>query len=194
MSTIKLSQQKVFQYFDTAYLLKFILLFALLYGFNMAFFSITTPYGNYYSPFLDHYLNYINWLKASLIHTSNQMCHLIGINSYMPNSSALQDVGSTRLMVGESCLGLGVSSFWVAYILADGSSWKRKALWCLGGLASIWLINCLRITFMLLAYVQHWELIITSDYHTSFNVLAYGLVFLQIYLYNRSAGKALQGS
>jgi exosortase/archaeosortase family protein len=190
MSSTKSITRNISQLFDLTYLLKFLLFFAFVYGFNLAFFSITSPYGDYYNAFLDTNLNYINWLKATILFGSNQISQLIGIDSYIPNSYSLKAVGGTRLLIGEACLGLGVMSFWIAYILADGSSWKRKLLWCIGGLLSIWLINCLRVAFMLLAFEKDWKLVITTDYHTAFNVIAYGFVFLQIYIYNRSAAKA----
>ena len=184
--------RNISQYVDLRYLLKFILLFLGLYFFNLAFLSIITPYGNYYSSFLDQNLNFIAWLRVSIITIANEMTQLMGINSFSPSSYRLNAVNGTSLIVGDSCLGLGVMSFWTAFVIADKNQWKPKFLWCVGGLLAIWLINCLRVAFMLLAFEKDWKLVITTDYHTSFNVIAYGFVLLLIWLYYRFAVKPSQ--
>ena len=187
MFTTKLSPRNLLQYFDIAYLLKFLLLFGGIYFFNLAYFGLTSPYGSYHMPFLENNLNYVSWLKTSILYTSNEISHLIGIDSYVRDFQTLKTVNGTGLGIAEACLGFGVLSFWMAYIIADNNNWKRKLLWCLGGMITIWLINCMRVAFMLLAIEKNWELVITSDYHTAFNVIAYAFVFLQIFIYNKFA-------
>ncbi|MGZ8561548.1 MAG: hypothetical protein ACXWV3_08150, partial [Flavisolibacter sp.] len=172
----KTLSRNISQYIDLKYLLKFLILFLLLYFFNMAFLSLSTPYGNYHSSFLENNLNYIAWLRMSIIALANEMTQLMGIDSFSPSSYRLNAVNGTSMIVGDSCLGLGVMSFWMAFVIADKNQWKIKLLWCLGGLVAIWLINCLRVAFMLLAFEKDWKLVITTDYHTSFNVIAYGFV------------------
>lgn len=186
MLTAKIRLHKLNEYVDLKYLLKFFLLITAFYYFNIIFFSLTTPYGNYYFPFLEQHLNYIAWLRSAILFLSNEISRLIGIQSFVPNSFTLASVGGTRLIVGEPCLGLGVLSFWAGFVIADDSSFRRKLRWCFGGFLIIYLINCARVAFMLKAFEENWTFVTKSDYHTAFNVFAYAFVFLLIFLYNRS--------
>lgn len=184
MQTIKAVHRQLSLYFDISYLIKFLLLFGTIYCFNLAYIGLVLPQ-NMYSPFLDHYLNYIDGLRNTILYVSNILAHLFGISSHVQNNFSLKVDQGTNLIVGDSCLGLGVMSFWIAFIVADRSTFKRKLVWCLGGLGIIWLINCLRVAFILLAYENNWKAIISIDHHTAFNIFSYLLILVMMYFYER---------
>ncbi len=184
MQTIKTFHRQLSVYFDVAYLLRFVLLFISIYAFNLMYVGLVLPV-NLYSPFLDHYLNYIDGLRNTILFTSNQIAHAFGISSHIQHQFSLKVDHGTNLIVGDACLGLGVMSFWTAFIVADTTSLKRKLAWCLGGLGLIWIINCIRVAFILLAYEKNWKAVITMDHHTAFNILSYVLIFILILLYDR---------
>ena len=87
----------------------FAVLFAGLYYFDILFFGLTTP-GNHYIPFLDHYLNYIAWLRAALLKSSACILNLLGFTA-LNDEYELLVAGHGILRVVYSCLGLGVISF-----------------------------------------------------------------------------------
>lgn len=180
-------------YLDLAYLKKFLLIFGILYGFNYLFIALITP-KSFYWPFLDQYLNYISWLTIALLHTSNWVAQILGLNSFVPDDIHLQVVNGTNVYVGIPCLGLGVMIFWIAFIMSAGEGWRKKILWCVGGLTVIWLINSIRVAFILMAYQNKWNSITTMDHHTAFNVLAYAFIFVLIWLFYRKDEKHATGT
>jgi exosortase/archaeosortase family protein len=75
-------------------------------------------------------------------------------------------------------------SFWAAFVISNNESVSNKTKWLMIGLAMLWAINVLRITFLLMANNKHWP-IPFFDHHTWFNLLAYGLIFLLMWMYDK---------
>ena len=96
--------------------------------------------------------------------------------------------------VGYSCLGYGVTSFWSAFVFAKIDSWKRKAVWMLGGALVLWIINVIRISLVLIGANSKWKFPFGWDHHTWFNIAAYLAIFVMIWLYDRSRKKNLEYS
>ncbi len=174
------------KYFDVAYFLKFTLLFLILHYFHLFFVGITNQGGQLYCPFLDHYLNYVAWIKVSILFTANVIAHALGINSYLLlDSYVLKIYNGPGLFMAFPCAGLDVMSFWIAYVIADNkNSWQKKFYWCVVGIFFIWVINCCRVSLLLLALQNKWEMITGLDQHTMFNVVAYSFVLMMIWLYS----------
>jgi exosortase/archaeosortase family protein len=123
-------------------------------------------------------------LRASLLHAAKFVAGLLGFETFFVNEYVLRVVNGTGIKMVYSCLGVGVMSFWTAFVVANKAEILNKVLWLFGGLFMLWLINVLRITFLLIADNKHWP-IPYFDHHTWFNMLAYILVFLLMYLYDR---------
>ena len=83
------------------------------------------------------------------------------------------------------CLGYGVMSFWIAFVVANKGTSIKKLKWLLGGLFLICLINVIRISLLLLAINFHW-LTPYFNHHTWFNIIAYLIIFILIYFYDKS--------
>ena len=98
------------------FILSFIVLFVLFDGFNLLYFGVTSP-GHNYSPFLDHYFNYIRGLRWLLLHASATILSWLGY-SVLTNDIDLLVVGHGVIRLVYSCLGLGVISFFAAFVLS----------------------------------------------------------------------------
>lgn len=175
-------------YIDVGYFIKFVIVLVGFYYFNLWFLGITDPQ-NFYSPFLDHNLNYISWVTASILQTSNGIEHTLGIQSFVAGKLIAVPKGA-GVLLNYTCLGFGILGFWIAFILAHKINWKRKLFWCVMGMSAIWLINVGRITVLLLALQNKWKGNNYMDHHDMFNVAAYCIIFLLIYFYNRESRKS----
>lgn len=174
--------KKISKLFDVPYFVRFIGIFVILYFFNLFYIGITSKGGGFYSPFLDHYLNYIVWFRNSILYTSNFIAHLFGLPSYVADLYTLKAYDLSVTMV-YSCLGLGIMSFWIAFILADNTGWQKKLSWGITGIVFIWLINCFRVALLLLALKNNWQVNKYMDHHDLYNIVSYLLILLLIYFY-----------
>jgi exosortase/archaeosortase family protein len=152
----------------------------------MAIIGLSTP-DNLYNVVVDKYLNFIDPLRDSLIYGAKDFLSLLGIVTYRTDhySLMIKDSGESVRMV-YSCIGYGVMSFWVAFMIANKGSFSKKAKWIVFGLFVLWIINVLRLSLLLLALKKSWRIPFGWDHHTWFNILAYSLIFLMIYLYDRT--------
>jgi exosortase/archaeosortase family protein len=182
---------KSFKYFDLLFFSKFTLFFLSFYYFNIFYLGVTSPGGKFYSSFLEEHLNYIAWLTNSILHVSNFIDHTFGIHSYLEGAYQIKTPRGTSVTVWLPCLGLGIISFWVAFIIADVSNWKKKLYWCLAGVTAIWFINCWRIAILVLAVERNWYQSSYIDHHTTFNLVAYSIIFLMIWLYYKAHKEAI---
>ena len=157
----------------------------MLYYGTFAYIGITAP-GGYYVPFLDHYLNYPAWLRTSLLVGSQALLGIFGFHASRPDSYLINLPDGTSVRMVYACLGYGIMSFWAAFVFANRGTWKKKALWIAGGLLSIWFINVVRVSVLLVATSRRQAMPWKIDHHTFFNICAYILVFVMIMLYDRS--------
>lgn len=174
------------------YLLKFTAIFSVCYFGTQAVIGVCAP-GKYYSQFANKHLDYISALRSSFLHAAKLMTGLFGFETYLPSEYILRVVNGSGIKMVYSCLGIGVLSFWTAFVLANKSNWRRKLIWLLTGLFLLWLINVMRITFLLIANNKHWPMPF-FDHHTWFNIIAYILIFFLIWLYNRQEKISLKQS
>lgn len=168
------------------YLLKFAGAFCICYFGTLAIIGLSAP-GGYYSGFVDKYLNFIPAFRDSLLWSSKIFLSLLGYETYQDSPIHLRmTTGGGGVQLVYSCLGYGVTSFWLAFVFANTGSWKKKLLWMLGGAALLYIINVIRIALTLLGNSQKWRFPFGWDNHTWFNVVAYAGIFLMIYFYDKS--------
>jgi len=172
--------------FDTSYVVKFLLRLLAFYLFfrlmNWLVIGLIVP-GGYHSPFVEHYLNYVSWLKMSILQTASFVAQLFGVKSHFFDNSTLQIATGGKLFMAWACVGLELMSFWAAFAFADTTPWRKKIYWCLGGLFCIWFINCLRVALLLVAIKNKWPNFSTLSHHDTFNIAAYGLILLMMFVY-----------
>lgn len=171
------------------YLLKFLLTFCVLYFGTYFIIGVTTPGGEYYNNFIAQNLNYIDWLRKLLLNSSRLLLSVFGHKSAIENIYDLRLIGGTRVHMVYSCLGIGLLSFWAAFIIANKNTLLKKIAWITGGFAVICLLNVIRVSLLLLANNFGWKLFRVVDHHTMFNITVYIFILLMIWLYDRSAKK-----
>ena len=142
--------------------------------------------GGYYSSFIDHYFNYVKWLRATIMYTCEYALSLVGYKTYLQNPYLLKLQGGLGVHIVYSCLGIGVMSFWGAFVFANERTWIQKLKWIIGGWIIIWSINVTRIVLLILATNKGWVAPFNLDHHTLFNIAAYTAIFILIYFFDRS--------
>ena len=89
-------------------------------------------------------------------------------------------------IIAMDCVGYGVYSFWIAFVAANRGKFWKKTLWILLGVIVLWFINVIRITLFLVAINKGWPMPLGIDHHTWFNIVAYLMIFILIWLYDKS--------
>ena len=157
------------------------------YG-TLAIEGLSAP-GNHYSAFVAKYLNYPSALRASLLQGCRFFLGLLGYKVELFDTYYAGMAGGSVVKLVYSCLGVGVMSFWLAFVAANKGAMLKKLIWIVGGLLFIWLINILRISLVLLSANKHTKMPFNLDNHTFFNILAYTAIFLLMFFYDRSFKK-----
>lgn len=163
----------------------FVFLFTLFYGFNLFFFGITSP-GNNYSPFLDQHLNYIAALRQVLLDCSAQILNWLGYAA-IDNNNELLVAGRGKLIVVYSCLGLGLISFFSAFVLAYPARIPGKIIFLVSGILVIEFLNVMRFVLLAIFWSKKTGRIV--DHHTIFNIILYILIALSLYLWVKRIDK-----
>jgi len=169
------------------FIVKFLVLFLGINFFHDLFIGITAP-GGLYIPYLENHLNYIAWLRHSILWGAKHLSALFGYESYVDGPFHLRSVTGPGVQMVYSCIGLGIMSFWAGFVLAHEIKWKKKLLWTLIGLLTIWTINCFRVAVILAATVNRWNVSKYLDHHDTFNIVAYIFIFFLIVLFVRKEG------
>ncbi|HEV8081872.1 MAG TPA: exosortase/archaeosortase family protein [Chitinophagaceae bacterium] len=170
------------------YILKFIGAFCLLYFGTLLIIGLAVP-GGYYSPFVQHNLDFVTALRNSLMYTSKWILSLFGYDCYIGGPTSLRLRGGRGINIGYDCLGYGVTSFWLAFVFANKGTFKKKLAWMVCGAIALWIINIIRLSLMLVSTNNNWSFPFGFDNHTWFNIVAYGFIFLMIWLYDKSQKK-----
>jgi exosortase/archaeosortase family protein len=179
--------KEISKYVDLSFLLRFLALFVPAYLFHTAYLGITDP-NNYYNAFLDQNLNYIKWATASINHTAGVITHFFGVDATVDGRLFYVQNGA-RVLLEFPCLGLGIMSFWVAFIVAHNVATAKKVLWSLGGVLAIWVLNCFRIAILLISMQNSWRTNSYFDHHDIFNFVSYILIGLLIYRFYATTNK-----
>lgn len=161
------------------FLLVFLSLFAIFYYFNILFFGLTSE-GNHYNAFLDEHFNYIRILRHLLLNTAAHVLNWMGYTSITSDTELLV-VGRGVIRLVYSCLGLGIMSFFAAFVIAFPKKLKQKVLFFICGIFVIQLLNIVR--FVLLALFWKSTKGIILDHHTIFNIIIYILIAFSLYLW-----------
>ncbi|MBK8712945.1 MAG: hypothetical protein IPL97_13930 [Niastella sp.] len=173
-------KDKKFIYF----VIKFLLLFAIFYYGTLAMIGLAAPVG-YHSPFVEKYLDYVSWLKYSLMYATKGILWIGGVDTVFAPDYVIRIVNGRGVKIAMDCVGYGVYSFWAAYVIANDGTMKRKMIWVLGGIFLLWLINSLRISLFLLSVDGGWPMPLGLDHHTWFNIFAYLAIFTLIYFFEK---------
>ena len=170
--------KNTFQYFDFGYYLRFAALFFLFYlGYTFVI-AAAAPTGPYF-PFVDQYLNFPLVIRFCVLHIGQFMLSLFGYSTFITEGRITSSDGLNVLEMAWACYGLGLKSFWVAFVCANRMELKHKIYWSLLGVLSIFLLNCLRVMIMMIAMVEKWTIAeyLGTNAHDLFNYLCYAALF-----------------
>lgn len=164
------------------FVVTFILLFVAFYYFNIFFNSITS-HGGHYVPFIAEHLNYIEGVRWVLVQSTTALLRLLG---YMVicNKDEVLIVGRNMIQVAYSCLGLGVISFFGAFVIAYPKPVKQKLIFLFTGIICIEVLNIIRLTLLALFWNRQKNQII--DHHTLFNIFIYIVIMTTLYFWVKS--------
>ncbi len=164
-------------YAEYFFVSRFLVIFILLYYFNLFFIGITGKGGSFYVEFIDEYLNYIRWLRESIIYFSSLLLNLFNYETIrLPYHLKITD--GVRVGVGYSCLGYGLMSMHIALALSYPFKINIRRKYLFGGLLAIYLINVIRIAAVGWVYTEFRG--INIDHHLIFNIIAYFLIFIMM--------------
>jgi exosortase/archaeosortase family protein len=170
------------------FIIKFLILFNILYWGTFILIGISSP-GNYYSPFVSQYLDYVSWIRMSLIKGASLIAQLFGFTTVYEPNYLVRVVNGRGVIIAYDCAGYGVMSFWTAFVLTWPSGLSFRLKWLLSGLIILWLINVFRIGLFLVAINKKWKMPLGIDHHTWFNIVSYFFIFTMMYYFNRNDEK-----
>jgi exosortase/archaeosortase family protein len=179
-----LSLKKYWQNPSLRFVILFLGLFFLLYYFNIFYMGIAAP-GNYYVPFLAEHLDYISGFRNLLISISAGILRIFGYQVFT-SETTLHAYDAGGITVVYSCLGFGVMSFFVAFVLAWPEKNMNSKLWFIPtGLILIQVLNIARFIMITLFWrtspYRSW-----IDHHTLFNFILYVVLLAAIYFWINS--------
>lgn len=114
---------------------------------------------------------------------------LFGFNTQIEGAYILRVKNGHSIRMVYECIGYGVMSFWGAFVFANSVAVLKKIKWILGGWMLIWLINVIRISLLLISINKQWHTPFNINHHTLFNIAAYSLIIVMIYLFDHSLYK-----
>jgi exosortase/archaeosortase family protein len=167
------------------YCIKFLVLYCFLYYGTRAIIGLSVHPG-YYSPLVHDFLDYPSLLRKALMNASKSVLELFGHQTEIISAYRIRMVNGRGVKIVYDCLGIGLFSFWTAFIIANDASFKKKLLFIIGGIAMIFAINVGRIALLVLAANNKFKASFTVNHHAVFNIVAYTLIIVMIFIYDRS--------
>jgi exosortase/archaeosortase family protein len=156
---------------------------------NLFMNSVFTPTGRFYNKFLTENFNYIQWIRSALIYPANEIIKLFGFYSIY-NDTDVMVVNGPYLRVNYSCIGLGVMSFFTAFVIAFPAKIKSKLKLFLIGTLMIYILNVCRIAGLgvLLGFFKS-QRHNFNYHHEIFNIIVYICIFILLYVWIRKNTK-----
>ena len=190
---LKSISRRASEVMDTSFLLTYLLKFVVFYYFFkyafLAWHGASDETGTIYLSFCHQYFNFNVFSKLYMMQIPLYLADLFGVQAVQDSINSLQVEGGGRLLVKQGCYGLGLLSFWIAFVFADAMALQRKLIWSLAGVVILLLINSLRVTLLLIAKSRQWNIHLLDsyglDHHAQFNIVAYLLIFLLMFIYFR---------
>lgn len=163
-------------------------MFLLIYFGLQFWIGLTIPGGNYNS-FIAEHLNFFHIWRVSFIKGAKCIAAAFGYSTNEEPGYLLRVIGRRGVRISYSCAGIGVISFWSAFVFSNTLPIKKKIIWLSGGIAIIWLINVLRIGLLLVAINKKWPMPLDINHHTWFNIAAYGVILIMMYFLDKNSSQ-----
>lgn len=191
----KLTENEAKQKANKAAIRFVVLLVALYFLFsqgNLFMNSVLSVGGRFYNAFLAENFNYIQWIRTSLIFFGTAIIKMFGFYAIY-NSTDVMVVNGPYLRINYSCIGLGVMSFFTAFVIAFPAQLKPKIQLFIIGMLMIYLLNVLRIAGLgvLLGFFESQRNNFTY-HHEVFNIIVYVCIFLLLYFWIKKNSRPTQ--
>lgn len=167
-----------FKHTPYSFFIRFLLCFFFLYFFFPAYRGVIGPGGKFYSSFLENHFNLVTGLTKFLISSVRVILETAGYEIYQKDYQSLKIAHSQGITVNPTCLGWGVMSFWVAFVFANPGLLRYKMKWMGIGIATIVLLNIIRITLIIIANHLGWTPVTSLDHHQTFNIASYVCIII----------------
>lgn len=166
------------------FLVKFLGLYCALYYGTYAFIGLSVEGGRYIA-WLKR-VDYVSAYRNTILYCAEQLLQVMGYDAYRQGNYYLYIAGKNGVQLIYECLGIGMLSFWIAFVATDiGGTVKGKLKWMLAGICFITLLNITRISFLLLSAYKQWLNARAFDHHTVYNIILYCFVFGLLYYYKQ---------
>jgi len=162
------------------FVFSFLFLFVAFYYFNIYWFAATSPTSRHYIPFVANNLDYIKGIRLLLLNCSTGLLNLLGFTAIHDNYIMLV-AGRGSIQVVYKCLGLGVISFFTAFVIAYPKTLKAKVIFIIAGILVLQFLNILRFMFLAVYWTKAGTT--TLDHHTIFNFVIYLIVAISVYFW-----------
>lgn len=158
---------------------------------NLFMNSVMSEGSRFHNAYIAEHFNYIQWLKSSLIIIGTWVIKLFGFYA-IHNEMDVLVINGPHLRINYSCIGLGVMSFFTAFVIAFPAKLKPKIKLFIVGTIMIYVLNVLRIAGLgvLLGFFQSQRDNFTY-HHEVFNIIVYLCIFALLYFWIKKNTKQI---
>ena len=167
------------------FFLKFGIYFFLLYYITKLIIGLSVK-GGYYIEFVHNNLDYISLLRKYLLIGSKTVCELFNFKTFIEGRYVLKNDNGFGVRLVYSCLGYGIISFWIAFVMANRGSIKKKIGWMFLGVLIVYCLNVLRISLLLISITESYKLPFGINHHSFFNIIVYIFIICLVFLYDKN--------
>lgn len=168
---------------------KFFATFLICYYVTLGVIGISAE-GGMYNGFISKNLNYIDWIRSSLLAGTKFILKIFGTETYLNNKYNIKQINGRGIVIVYQCVGYGIMSFWTAFIVALQGKFSKKIVWWFIGIITFWIINVIRLALLLVATNKNWSFPFGWDHHTWFSIVAYSFMLYFIYLFDKKSDAA----
>ncbi len=141
------------------------------------------PGGDFYTPFVANNLNFVHWFEQFLLNSGGLFATLFGYE-YFISGKQMSLLNGTGVILGFSCIGFSIMSFYLAFIVAFPAKFKKKIWYGIGGLTLIIILNIMRIGGLAVIYSKlNYQQVREVDHHAVFNAVVYIIIFIIFIFY-----------
>ena len=170
-------------------LILFIISFLFLDYFFKGFISITDKTSDNFIPFIYEYFNIVKGYRNILLQGTRLFLESLSYTSQVHDNYFIQINNRNQVQLVYSCLGFGVISFWISFILTNLGSLFFKTIWTIGGIIALTLSNILRMSLILISGYWKYNSLLPFDHHTTYNIYSYLLIFILMWRYLKALNK-----
>ena len=162
------------------FVITFLLVYAVLYGFNHIWTGYTIP-GGYYSYWIDENADYISWLRNLILQGSSTLLFWLNYDNHVSGVYLKLAGGKTVRMV-YSCIGLNILCVWCALNIALPQRVHNMVINIMTGALLILALNMVRVAMVAISPYKGKFLNTPFDHHTVFNLVVYTIIIAAIML------------